>query len=562
VSAFEWVSLLKNEDSAFRGILFEERGKVMRGKENYILLNKTGNKYLFICLLLCSSKKTHWSIFKDLLQKRLFVFLILFLFSFKPLFSATIISTATGGSWSSASTWVGGIVPTSTDDVVIASGATVTLSDNNLSVASIVINGALTVAQNIFFTVNGNVTVNNGDSFSMASGGSGQTLIVKGDFYNYGSTNFNQADVIIVGDFISPSSSQLQNQGNLVIGGNASGYIDQKGGNQVYTINPNATITLTLNKNETPLTTVPSNLISLVNQYIYGSACGFSINGPSNSSSCAGSSAAFTIVSTTANSPSYQWEENRGSGWSVLSTVSSTLTISGVTPAMNGYNYRCKVTDASSCSKFSFSATLTVTVSPTAIAGGPDNVCQSSSPQALTLNGASVGGSATTGAWSIISGGGTLSATAQTSSPSTITYTPAANYNGSVTLRLSSNSTNGCPIATADRSITVNPLVTPAITISASNNSICSGVSVNFTASATNGGVSPSYQWKINGTNVGTNSSSYSYTPNNNDVVTCVLTSNASCTTINQATSNSITMVVNSVPTKPASFISSSASVS
>ncbi|SER39366.1 hypothetical protein SAMN05444359_13943, partial [Neolewinella agarilytica] len=70
----------------------------------------------------------------------------------------------------------------------------------------------------------------------------------------------------------------------------------------------------------------------------------------------------------------------------------------------------------------------------TAEAGGPDNLCQTDTPQALPLSGASVGGGAATGAWSIVSGGGTLSSTAQTNNPSAVTYTPAAGFTGTVNL--------------------------------------------------------------------------------------------------------------------------------
>ena len=43
----------------------------------------------------------------------------------------------------------------------------------------------------------------------------------------------------------------------------------------------------------------------------------------------------------------------------------------------------------------------------------------------------------------------------------------------------------------------------------------------------------------------GTNISTYTYTPNNNDAISCALTSNANCATGNPATSNTITMTVN-----------------
>ncbi|MFM7767751.1 MAG: hypothetical protein ACKO9S_07840, partial [Bacteroidota bacterium] len=69
--------------------------------------------------------------------------------------------------------------------------------------------------------------------------------------------------------------------------------------------------------------------------------------------------------------------------------------------------------------------------------------------------------------------------------------------------------------------------------------------SITFTATAINGGSTPSFQWKKNGVNVGTNSSTY---PNNAwtnlDVVSCVMTSNALCVTSSPATSNSITVYV------------------
>lgn len=98
--------------------------------------------------------------------------------------------------------------------------------------------------------------------------------------------------------------------------------------------------------------------------------------------------------------------------------------------------------------------------------------------------------------------------------------------------------------------------VTPAVTITASSSSICTGTSVTFTASESNGGTSPSYQWQVNGVDVGSNSNSFTTaTLSNNAVVTCILTSNLSCAIVSTVTSNSITMTV-STPTTPTIAIS------
>ena len=90
---------------------------------------------------------------------------------------------------------------------------------------------------------------------------------------------------------------------------------------------------------------------------------------------------------------------------------------------------------------------------------------------------------------------------------------------------------------------------TVSVSISAdqciTSNQINSGTTVTFTATPTNGGANPSYQWKLNGNNVGTNSPVYSFIPAISDVVTSVMTSNLSYVTGNPATSNSISLAVN-----------------
>jgi len=83
-----------------------------------------------------------------------------------------------------------------------------------------------------------------------------------------------------------------------------------------------------------------------------------------------------------------------------------------------------------------------------------------------------------------------------------------------------------------------NGSVTPSVTISGNSSVVCPGGNVTYTASPVNGGTAPSYQWKVNGTNAGTNSATFiSSTLNENDVVTVVMTSNAPCASTPTVTS-------------------------
>ncbi|MBL0308142.1 MAG: proprotein convertase P-domain-containing protein [Bacteroidetes bacterium] len=147
-------------------------------------------------------------------------------------------------------------------------------------------------------------------------------------------------------------------------------------------------------------------------------------------------------------------------GSTSYSGTGNTTATANVTPAVGTNNYTATTTDALGCSNTSSSVSVTVNQAATVTTGGPDNVCQSASPSAITLTGSSVGGGATTGAWSIVSGGGSLSSTIQTANPATVTYTPAANYSGTVTLRLTTNTPSGCSAVNDTRTVNVSALPT------------------------------------------------------------------------------------------------------
>ncbi len=91
--------------------------------------------------------------------------------------------------------------------------------------------------------------------------------------------------------------------------------------------------------------------------------------------------------------------------------------------------------------------------------------------------------------------------------------------------------------------------VVPSAIISTTQTNLCVGVSqVVFNATISNGGSSPTFQWKRNGVNVGNNSSQYVLSnPVNNDQIQVVLTSNADCATPTNVSSNTITLTTQNV---------------
>jgi hypothetical protein len=94
----------------------------------------------------------------------------------------------------------------------------------------------------------------------------------------------------------------------------------------------------------------------------------------------------------------------------------------------------------------------------------------------------------------------------------------------------------------------LNPVTAPSVSISPSENNVCSGTSITFTATPTNGGTNPNYNFMVNGVSV-QNGASDSYTSTNlmnNNVVTCVITRTDGCA--NNGNSNSVSMMIKPNP--------------
>jgi hypothetical protein len=136
------------------------------------------------------------------------------------------------------------------------------------------------------------------------------------------------------------------------------------------------------------------------------------------------------------------------------------------------------------------------------------------------------------------------------------TYTSGVLVNGSqIRCTVGVNDPTSCVPVNPAQSNTITMTVTPntPVSVAITSNlgaSICNGENVTFTATPTNGGTNPTYQWKKNNSNIpGATLSTYSSsTLVNGDIITVVMTSNIAsnfCGAPNPATSNAITMTVN-----------------
>ena len=103
---------------------------------------------------------------------------------------------------------------------------------------------------------------------------------------------------------------------------------------------------------------------------------------------------------------------------------------------------------------------------------------------------------------------------------------------------------NSCGFDSASYTVNVATIFVPAVTISANpGDTSCFGLAVTYIAIPTSGGPSPVYQWAVNGT-VMAATDTFVYTPNNGDVITVQLTSDAACV-LAPIADDTMTMVVN-----------------
>lgn len=258
---------------------------------------------------------------------------------------------------------------------------------------------------------------------------------------------------------------------------------------------------------------------------------------------CNGDTATFnTIVTNGGSSPTYNWSKNglafaSGPG---LQTIS-------IPNMANGDAVMCQLVNNSLSCALSYGASSNIIVQTVyqpavSISASQTNICAGTLVNYIASP--VYGGSNPIYQWQV--NGNNVGVNSDSFSSNNLT-------NGQiVTCQLTNNDLCIASVSVVSNpiSMTVNNLLSPSVNILASPDSvICTGSTASFTALTNNGGPNPSYQWQINGIDVGNNSPLFSSGNfNNGDTLTCQLISNENCLSFTSTVSAPITLdIVNTL---------------
>jgi len=126
---------------------------------------------------------------------------------------APIVSTGTGGNWSSTGTWVGGVVPNTGDDVIIAGGATVTVDVSTAVIDDLTVNGTLDVNT---YTLTGTGTLSAASNSNILVGGTSNFPS------GFATTTLNSGSTVNYDGAGAQTVNDIAYGGNLVISGSGT----------------------------------------------------------------------------------------------------------------------------------------------------------------------------------------------------------------------------------------------------------------------------------------------------------------------------------------------------
>jgi hypothetical protein len=276
---------------------------------------------------------------------------------------------------------------------------------------------------------------------------------------------------------------------------------------------------------------------------------------PSNVTACEAQTATFTASATGTPAPSVSWEvsTNTGATWSAIAgETSGTLTVSNVSAAQNGYQYRAVFSNTCG-TVMSTVATLNVNTAPVvAVQPQAQTACENASVSfTATANSipapsvqwqVSVG---TSGTWSNIQG-----AVSNTYTLNAVQFSQNGEQYRAVFTNVCGTTNSNAAVLTVNRAPQV-------ATVAPSAQTICAGSQVTFTASSTGGSPASTIQWQSRPNSAGTftnvsgaTSASYSFTTtaaNNGSEYRAIFTNICGSTTSNVAvlTVNNVATIIN-----------------
>jgi hypothetical protein len=270
--------------------------------------------------------------------------------------------------------------------------------------------------------------------------------------------------------------------------------------------------------------------------YSYSGACGatsrtasMTVSNPTTIAAITGTTSACPGAGTTLSTTT------TGGTWT--SSNVSVATVNSATGFVSALASGSAIISYSITNAFGCTSTATVAYSvlgiPTAVITptGATTFCTGSSVTLLAPSGTGISYQWTVGGSAIV--GATSSS-----------YVASSTGSFGVTI----SSTSGCSASATPISVVVSSTISvmPRVSITASPGTlVCAGSgSVAYTATPVYGGSAPAFTWFVNGATTGTGSS-YSYTPADGDIVTCLLRSNEACATPDTAIT-SVTMTVSS----------------
>ena len=253
---------------------------------------------------------------------------------------------------------------------------------------------------------------------------------------------------------------------------------------------------------------------------------------PLSQTVCEGEEAILSVNATGGQPLMYQWFK---SGQAINGANENVLTITGTDQSDNG-SYVCVVTNGSGAISSQMATLIVQTPSEVSlsITASVDTICFG---EEIILTAHPInGGSAPVFQWFI--NGNAFGGNIQSFSIDDLS-------DGDI-FSCEVHSSETCvvnPVAFSDAvTIHVESTVLAALSIVSNENMPCEGQTVTFMATPEHGGISPFFQWSVNGNLTGSNSPQFTYIPQSADAVQCTMVSSLTCVVEDTVSSNVVTV--------------------